>query len=161
MPNDNEVQQLRQQAVTELIREGQVRSQSDIVDRLQKRGFTATQSSVSRDLRSLGVAKVSGQYVLPATYLTPERKNGRDGVSGNDLARWVRSVRAAGPNLLVVRTAVGAASQVAAAVDREEWPEVVGTVAGDDTIFVATANKSAQGVVARRLFQTSPSRNGP
>jgi len=155
MPNDFEVQKERRQVISDLIRQGNISTQADLVRGLQQRGFTATQSSVSRDLRQLGVAKVAGAYVLPATYRSAGKDGSERGLSPEDISRWVRSVRAAGPNLMVVRTAVGAAQQVAATVDDMGWPEIVGTVAGDDTIFLATEGKSAQSRVARRLFDTS------
>lgn len=157
MPNDPEVHQQRRQLISEIIRTGDISTQAELVEGLRRRGFTATQSSVSRDLHYLGVAKVAGTYVLPATYLDADQKarpNG-NGNGATDLSRWVRSVHAAGPYLLVVRTAVGAASQVAALLDDLGWEEIVGTVAGDDTIFLATESKAAQSRVARRLFDTS------
>jgi transcriptional regulator of arginine metabolism len=157
MPEDHDVQRQRRQLISELIRAGQVSTQSELVDGLRQRGFMATQSSISRDLRQLGVAKVSGIYVLPATFL--DAKN--DAVNGTldptDLSRWVRTVHAAGPYLLVVRTSIGAAPQVASTVDNLNWPEVVGTVAGDDTIFIAVESRGAQSRVARRLFDASGS----
>ncbi len=152
MPNDFEVQKARRQAISELIRQGAVSTQSELVNGLQLRGFTATQSSVSRDLRHLGVAKVAGAYVLPATFLSAEESARNGGLDSVELSRWVRSVQAAGPHLMIVRTAVGAAPQVAASLDAKGWPEIAGTVAGDDTIFVATEGKAAQSRVARRLF---------
>jgi transcriptional regulator of arginine metabolism len=153
MPTDAEVRRQRRQVLSELIRQGNVHSQSELVDGLRQRGFSVTQSSVSRDLRDLRVGKVAGVYVLPATFLSVDEPDGEDEVPG-EISRWVRSVHAAGPNLLVVKTAQGSAMQVATLLDRMSWNEIVGTVAGDDTIFIATEGKAAQSRVARRLFET-------
>src|SRR5690606_8258597 len=99
-------------------------------------GFVATQSSVSRDLRDLGAAKLKNGYRLP------ERMLDGNGELLESVAEFVRDIRTAGPNLLVVRTATGAAQRVAVTLDRIDWPEIVGTLSGDDTIFVATANST-------------------
>jgi transcriptional regulator of arginine metabolism len=153
----------------ELVRQGDVHSQAELVERLRARGFDVTQSSVSRDLRDLRVGKVAGRYVLPATFFSsPEGSASSSGPSSrritdtagaagsedplaSEIARWVVGVHTAGPNLLVVKTVEGAAMQVAANLDQAAWSEVAGTVAGDDTIFVATAGRAAQNRVARRL----------
>lgn len=157
MPESQDVARERRQALSQIIRNGTVSTQAEIVSALRQLGFTATQSSISRDLRQLGVAKVGGGYVLPATFLKPEKQAPNGAFEPSELSRWVRSVHAAGPNLLVVRTAIGAASQVAATIDGLGWAEIVGTVAGDDTIFVATEHKAAQARVARRLFDAAGS----
>jgi len=161
MPQNQEVHQQRRQLISEIIRAGNIATQAELVDGLRKRGFTATQSSISRDLSYLGVAKVAGAYVLPATYLNADLDPKLPTGGSSDIARWVRTVHAAGPYLLVVRTAVGAASQVAVLLDSMRWPEIVGTVAGDDTIFLATESKVAQSRVARRLFETSKQSEQP
>ena len=155
MPTDADVRRQRRQVLSELIRQGNVHSQAELVDGLRQRGFSVTQSSVSRDLRDLRVGKVAGTYVLPATFLSVDEGAGTNSEIPTEVSRWVRNVHAAGPNLLVVKTAQGAAMQVATSLDHMAWPEIVGTVAGDDTIFIATDGKVAQSRVARRLFETS------
>src|SRR5207245_5112783 len=102
-------------------------------------------SSISRDLRDLGVLKASGRYVLPPDELT--RANGDFGA----LAQFVRQLRRAGPSLTVLRTTIGAAQSVAVAIDKAEWPEVAGTLSGADTIFIATASVRAQDELIGRL----------
>jgi transcriptional regulator of arginine metabolism len=109
-----------------------------------------TQSSISRDLRDLGVLKASGRYVLPPEEVT--RTNGDFGT----LAQFVRQLRLAGPTLSVLRTTIGAAQSVAVAIDRAAWPEVAGTLSGDDTIFIATANARAQERLIERLRTLFP-----
>ena len=129
------VKQERMRAIRRIISEESIDRQERIVERLEREGFKVTQSSVSRDLAELGVEKSNGQYVLTT----------RPGNVG------ILSGAKAGPNLLVVRTDVGAANLVALKIDQMRMPEVVGTLAGDDTIFIATASSAAQAAVIARL----------
>ena len=141
-----DVQQLeRRQAIVRILRDGHVRRQEDLARLLKTAGYEVTQSSVSRDLRDLGVLKASGRYQLPPDEIS--RANGDFAM----LAQFVRGLRRAGPSLTVVRTTIGAAQSVAVAIDRAEWPEVAGTISGDDTIFIATANAGAQDALIARL----------
>ena len=141
-----DAQQLeRRQAIVRLLRDGHVRRQEDLARLLKTAGYEVTQSSVSRDLRDLGVLKASGRYVLPPDEVS--RANGDFAM----LAQFVRGLRRAGPSLTVVRTTIGAAQSVAVAIDRAEWPEVAGTLSGDDTIFIATANAREQDALVARL----------
>ncbi len=112
--------------------------QAELVALLHREGHDATQSSVSRDLRELGVVKGADRYLLPAVEdaLTPSHFE--------TVRSFVKGYRAAGPTLTVLRTATGTAQSVAIALDKARWPEVVGTIAGDDTIFVATESGRAQ-----------------
>ncbi|HLY52730.1 MAG TPA: hypothetical protein VKQ31_06945 [Steroidobacteraceae bacterium] len=142
----SEAQQLqRRGAIMRLLRTGAVRRQQQLVRLLKKEGYGATQSSISRDLRDLGVLKASGRYVLPPDEL--QRANG----DFDALAQFVRELRRAGPSLTVLRTTIGAAQSVAVAIDKAAWPEVAGTISGDDTIFIATANARAQEELVSRL----------
>jgi transcriptional regulator of arginine metabolism len=142
----SDAQQLqRRGAIVRLLRAAPVRKQTDLVRLLKKEGHTATQSSISRDLRDLGVLKASGRYVLPPDEVT--RANGDFGA----LAQFVRQLRRAGPAITVLRTTIGAAQSVAVAIDKAEWPEVAGTISGDDTIFIATASARAQDELIARL----------
>jgi transcriptional regulator of arginine metabolism len=135
----------RQSAILRILRDGQVRRQEDLVRLLKKEGHEVTQSSVSRDLRDLRVSKAGGRYVVPADELT--RTNDNFGT----LSQFVRGLRRAGPSITVLRTTIGAAQSVAVAIDKAEWPEVAGTISGDDTIFIATANARAQDELVHRL----------
>jgi transcriptional regulator of arginine metabolism len=142
----NDTEQLeRRGAIVRILRAGLVRKQQDLVRLLKKEGHDATQSSIRRDLRGLGVLKASGRYVLPPDELT--RANGDFAT----LAQFVRQLRRAGPSITVLRTTIGAAQSVAVAIDKAEWPEVAGTISGDDTIFIATANARAQEELYARL----------
>jgi transcriptional regulator of arginine metabolism len=135
----------RRDAIMRILRGGLVRKQQDLVRLLKKEGHDVTQSSVSRDLRDLGVLKASGGYVLPPEETT--RANG----DFSTLTQFVRAIKPAGPCLTVVRTTIGAAQSVAVAIDKAEWPEVVGTISGDDTIFIATSGARAQAELSERL----------
>src|SRR5581483_9913793 len=141
-----DVQQLeRRQAIVRILRDGHVRRQEDLARLLKTEGFEVTQSSVSRDLRDLGVLKASGRYVMP-----PDEVSWANGDFGM-LAQFVRGLRRAGPSITVLKTTIGAAQSVAVAIDRAEWPEVAGTISGDDTIFIATENSRAQDELVSRL----------
>ena len=135
----------RRQAVVRILREGVVHRQEDLVRLLRSQGHEVTQSSISRDLRDLGVLKASGRYVLP-----PDEVSRTQGDFAM-LAQFVRGLKRAGPSLTVLRTTIGAAQSVAVAIDRAEWPEVAGTISGDDTIFIATATGRAQDELVTRL----------
>ena len=142
----NDTEQLeRRGAIMRILRAGLVRKQQDLVRLLKRAGHEVTQSSISRDLRDLGVLKASGRYVLPAEETT---RTNRD---FGTLAQFVRQLRRAGPSITVLRTTIGAAQSVAVAIDKAEWPEVAGTISGDDTIFIATANARAQEALVGRL----------
>lgn len=144
MPTDTEIRDHRQQEILAILRERRVGSQGELVEILGERGFSATQSSVSRDLRDLGVARVAGRYVVPPAGEAPDPGFG-------EIVHFLRGFKPAGPHLLVVSTAVGAAQTVALTMDRAAWPEVVGTMAGDDTIFVATPGARDQTRLIQRL----------
>ena len=134
----------RREALKRIIRDGEVGRQAELVRLLKRAGYPVTQSSVSRDLRDLGVAKVGDRYVLAEDAAAP--------VAALDaVAAFVQNAVPAGPHLTVVRTTIGSAQSVALAIDRARWPEVVGTISGDDTIFVATADPRTQRRLLDRL----------
>jgi transcriptional regulator of arginine metabolism len=134
----------RRAAILRIIRETTVHNQDELVKVLRAQGFEATQSSVSRDLRELGVAKAGDRYILPA-------ESAPDANPFAAVAQFVHSVRTAGPSLTVVKTAAGHAQSVTVAIDEANWPEVVGTISGDDTIFIATEDARAQSTLRDRL----------
>ena len=141
-------QERRRRAIAELLRSHVIRRQSELVRLLRAEGLEATQSSVSRDLRDLGAAKLTVGYSLP------EQGRGNNARALRPVAGFLREIRPAGPNLLVIGTAVGAAQRVCVTLDRADWPEVVGTISGDDTIFVATADAAAQRRLTARLRES-------
>jgi transcriptional regulator of arginine metabolism len=143
----------RRAAILRIIRESTVHNQDELVKVLRKQGFDATQSSVSRDLRELGVAKAGDHYILPA-----EGRSDTNPFAA--VANFVNEVRTAGPSLTVIKTASGHAQSVAVAIDAAHWPEVVGTISGDDTIFIATEDGRDQRKLRERLRDTFGERIG-
>ncbi len=150
MPNSPEIQTERQEAIRQILETGPAGTQRSLVDALIAKGFVATQSSVSRDLKELGAVKTVNGYELPG--LEP------DGDEVSTVSGLLREIETAGPNLLVIKTAIGAAQQVALALDRSGWPEMVGNVGGDDTILVATKNTSAQRNLLTKIDRASAAR---
>ena len=144
MPQASTEQSVRRAAIRQLLNQGPVDTQQSLVDALTARGLAVTQSSVSRDLRDLGAIKTHDGYELP--------KRNRDGEQ--EVARvagLLRGATPAGAHLLVIKTAVGAAQRVALALDRSGWPEIVGNIGGDDTVFVATSSASGQKQLISKL----------
>lgn len=137
MPNLSPSQIDRRDAIRRILRAGPAGTQRSLVNALTKQGFDATQSSVSRDLKDLGAVKTSRGYELPDMPESAEAEISK-------VAALLRDIKPAGPNLLVITTAIGAAQRVALALDRCQWPEIVGNVGGDDTVFTATPDMSAQ-----------------
>ena len=154
MPGDRTHQTARREAILTILRESMVGRQDDLVARLQELGHEATQSSVSRDLRELGVNKVGDRY------LAPHGDRPRQHRSFAALTDFVLGIATAGASMTVIRTAAGAAQSVAIAVDESGWPEVVGTISGDDTIFVATETRRHQILLLARLNQVFPHVSG-
>jgi len=141
----------RHRAIVELLGSGPVPSQEELQRLLHKKGLDAGQATLSRDIRELGLVKTAEGYSLPGS--------GNGSGNGADTAlpsvsrmvrEFVTSVRAA-QNLLVTKTSVGSAQPVAAALDGENWPEAVGTIAGDDTILIVCENKRAAARLAGRI----------
>ena len=137
---------LRQRAVLEVLRQGPIASQEELQRGLRKRGFKVGQATLSRDIRDLQLSKTASGYSLPQGENAP--------AALPPVSRLVREfvldARPAG-NLLVIETIVGSAQPVAAALDEEEWPEAVGTIAGDDTILIVCPNPGGAKKLARRI----------
>jgi len=138
----------RHREIQDLLGEARVRSQKQLVELLATRGHDVTQSSVSRDLQDLGAIKQDGVYRIPP------RDNGKTGNSDGALravAALLLDIQPAGPNLVIVRTHAGAANAVGLVIDGLRSPNVVGTVAGDDTLFLAVPGRRAQTRVIQAL----------
>lgn len=127
----------RQLAIKQIILNGKVSGQDELLHILKDQGFELTQATLSRDLRSLKVAKVSDQargyvYVIPeGVTIEPQRENSRI----NFLADSFRALQFSG-NLAVMRTMPGFANSLAVAIDMAAPYEIIGTIAGDDTILI-------------------------
>ena len=144
MPPTSEEQLQRRAAIRDLLVTGPAETQGSLVSALEELGFVATQSSVSRDLKEIGAVKTARGYELPAA-----NDPGDNQVAA--VAELLRSLTPAGSNLLVIRTAIGAAQRVGLALDRCGWPGMVGTIAGDDTVFIATESAHAQKNLITRI----------
>jgi len=142
----------RQHRIEQLIEQNSVTSQGQLVELLAKSGVDATQATVSRDLEEIGAVKVRAAGGEPV-YAVPELP--KDRVAPEEhlrrvLGDWVVEVESSS-NLVVVRTPPGSAHVVASALDRASLREILGTVAGDDTIIVVAAEKTGGSALARRL----------
>ena len=141
----------RLKAILEVLDEGPVESQDALQHSLERRGFEVGQATLSRDIHELKLVKG------PEGYTRTSASKGAEGIlpSVMHLAhQFVVEVRQA-QNLLVVKTTVGSAQPVAAAFDASSWPEVVGTLAGDDTVLVITTDKKKAQALARRIRELS------
>jgi transcriptional regulator of arginine metabolism len=118
----------RHQALRSLIGTQQIGTQSELAKLLKKEGFKVTQSSVSRDLEELGVIKAHGYYSMPMAL-------------GAGPVLRVLSIRSAGDALIVLKCEPGFASAISAEIDRQSLPGILGTLAGDDTIFIAVSGR--------------------
>ena len=141
----------RLRTIADLIRAEPLGNQEELADRLAALGFTVTQATVSRDLEQLGAVKVRRDGRL--CYALPDQVSpaSTDGPELTTVVRdWVRAIDFAG-NLVVLKTPPGSAHLVGVALDRAGLPDVVGTICGDDTIFIAIRDASLAPAFARRL----------
>lgn len=139
----------RHARIAELIRQRAVRSQTELAELLAAEGVQVTQATLSRDLEELGAVKVRGTDGAPAAYAIPDEGTGPLRPAEQAPARLVRLLRElltstdASGNLAILRTPPGAAQFLASALDRSGLPDVVGTIAGDDTILVVARESGA------------------
>jgi len=148
------MKQIRQRSIRDLVDQRPIRTQQELAVALRERGFKTTQATISRDVAELGLIKIAREgtvaYALPPRLIDTEP-------SGEDRLRKLLhdlpvEVHEAGL-LLVIRTLPGSAHAIAAALDRARWPEVAGSVAGDDTLFVAFTDRTSLGRIKRRLLK--------
>jgi transcriptional regulator of arginine metabolism len=150
------MKQLRQRAIRDLVDQRPIRTQQELAAALRERGFRTTQATISRDVAELGLIKAGREgtqaYALPPRLVEAE-------ASGEDRLRKLLAdlpveYREAGL-LLILKTLPGSAHAIAAALDRARWPEVAGSIAGDDTVFVACSDRASLQRVRRRLVGLS------
>lgn len=129
----------RQEIILDLIDANQIGTQEELSELLEEKGFSVNQSSVSRDLLELGIVKVDGFYAVPqkATY------------AGFGLL----SLEIAGESLIVAKTEPGFAGAVCVRIDNAKIPEIVGTIAGEDTIFIAVRGQKEQRTVLKKVWE--------
>jgi transcriptional regulator of arginine metabolism len=148
------MKQLRQRAIRDLVEQRPIRTQQELAAALRERGFRTTQATISRDVAELGLVK-AGRDGTQAYAIPPRLREAE--TSGEDRIRTLLrdmpvEIRDAG-TMLILRTLPGSAHPLAAALDRARWPEVVGSIAGDDTVFVAFADRRSLARVRARLNQ--------
>lgn len=144
----------RQQAITDVVRDRRLRTQRELVVALKDKGFRVTQATVSRDIAEMGLVKVRVDGAL--VYALPSAEAAME-LGGEQRLRQLLGdlpidVRESG-SLLVIRAVPGTAHAIAAALDRAHWQDVLGTIAGDDTLFVACADGAALRRVKTRLLR--------
>jgi len=148
-----DLKERRQRAIANLIQTQALASQEELADRLTAEGFAVTQATISRDLEQLGAMKVrrAGQLCYALSGQVRDASAPRLAAVFRD---WVRSIETAG-NLAVIKTPPGSAHLVGVALDNADLAEVVGTICGDDTIFVACRSPSEAEVLAGKLRSAS------
>ena len=133
------LKQERQKRILNLIRARPIGTQEALRAHLEKTGVPATQSSVSRDLEELGVVKHHGRYALPP--------------GNGDVTRGLLSLDMAGEVLIVAKCLPGRASSVAVEIDDAALSQIVGTLAGEDTIFIAVKDQKSQRAAMKRIWE--------
>jgi transcriptional regulator of arginine metabolism len=147
MPSDRKSQELRREAIREILKgDDTVEDQKGLVELLRERGIAATQSSISRDLQELGAVRVKGHYEIPSWAEEDEEEAPFRRVLG-----FIRRVKPAGPFQTLLLTDPGAAGLVAQAIDESEWEDIVGTLAGDNSVLVLTENSFFQRMLFDRI----------
>jgi transcriptional regulator of arginine metabolism len=131
--------------ILKIVRAQRVRTQEGLADALREQGVEATQVTLSRDIRELGLVKTPQGYVLPVS-VNPPGPN-----LENMAAEFLQDVRVA-QHTLVLRTVAGSASPLAEALDQAEWPEVIGTIAGDNTILVVARDPKTAEALRKKLL---------
>ena len=130
--------QSRQHVILQLVKECQLKTQDDLKKALTSHGFEVTQSSLSRDITELGIIKHAGCYAVahrPRNSGLPQ----------------IKEVVSAGPNLLVIKTMAAMAAPVGIIVDENKIHGVIGTISGDDTVFIATRPKTSHNTIIKQV----------
>lgn len=144
----------RQAAILKLVRDHSIPSQERLRELLARAGFDVTQATLSRDIRHLGLIKVTDENGAQRYAPTSEEVQPPPQLNALVPSLLLR-VEGVGP-LLVLRTPAGSASALAAALDHEEWPEVLGTIAGDDTLLIIARSPEGRRRLARRIAEYTP-----
>jgi transcriptional regulator of arginine metabolism len=146
------IKQLRQREIRDLLAQRPIRTQQELAAALRDRGFRATQATISRDVAELGLIKSNRDGIQ--TYSVPARVTEAESTGEDRLRALLHDlpveVREAGL-MLVLKTLPGSAHAIAAALDRTRWSEIVGSIAGDDTVFVVLADRASLQRVRARL----------
>jgi transcriptional regulator of arginine metabolism len=140
----------RQGRILEICRNGQVRSQEEMSALLEKEGISVTQATLSRDIRELGLVKVRGSYQISGEVIVGLP----DEVLRRAFEQYVVRTAVSG-NIVMIKTSPGNAHSVAVVLDAAQWPEVLGTVAGDDTVFVLLCTSGMGNKLLKRIQELS------
>ncbi len=142
----------RQRAILTLVSTRPVRSQEELAELLDVQGFETTQATISRDIKELGLAKVpiKGANGQQFKYVVPAAEQAFSSRLHRLVSELVRDLKSS-MNLIVLRTPPGSAMMVAAAIDEAQWPEIIGTIGGDDTILVIVADPKQTPVIVQRF----------
>jgi transcriptional regulator of arginine metabolism len=144
-----DLKQRRQRAMADLIRSDPIASQEELAERLSRLGFVVTQATISRDLEQIGAVKVRRAGQLSYS-LAGEVRAAPGPRLAAVLREFARSIETAA-NLVVIKTPPGSAHLIGVALDQSQLSEIVGTICGDDTIFVACGSADAAAQLATRL----------
>lgn len=140
----------RRKRIQQVLQRGPVGSQDELLRLLEEEGIATTQATISRDLRALGAVRTSNGYTLPA-HMPTATPNGVDGSALRDaLRQYLTGTERAG-TIVVLRTGPGHAGALATEVDGARLPTIVGTIAGDDTIFAAARSETAANTLLKHL----------
>jgi transcriptional regulator of arginine metabolism len=143
----------RHARIVELVRLGPIKSQTELAHMLADEGVVITQATLSRDLEELNAIKVSGAYLIPEDGTRLLRENFQGPARLLKLLRELLTTVNASGNIAVLRTPPGAAQFLASALDRSGLTDVVGTIAGDDTIFVVARDVTGGKALADKLAE--------
>ena len=144
-----DLKERRQRAIADLIRTNALSNQEELAERLGSLGFAVTQATISRDVEQIGAVKVRRDGHLSYA-VTEEVRSGTSPRLAAVFRDWVRSIDPAG-NLLVMKTPPGSAHLVGVVLDQSELPGIVGTICGDDTIFVACGSPAEAEALSIKL----------
>jgi transcriptional regulator of arginine metabolism len=138
----------RHKAILDLVRGGEIASQEDLMQGLKERQIEVSQSTLSRDIQELGLAKAGGVYAVVEG--EPQQRPPADESWRRILREFLVDVAVA-QNIVVVKTGAGHASTVSQALDETSWPEAIGTIAGENTVFIAVRSEKDGKKLERRI----------
>jgi len=141
-----DMKRLRQKAIVDLVRSGQIASQEDLLQGLQARHIEVSQSTLSRDIQELRLAKAGGVY----TIVEAEPHRATDDSLRRIVNEFVVGIEVA-ENIVVIKTGAGSASTVSQTLDEADWPESVGSIAGENTIFIVTRSAKEARKLEKRV----------
>ena len=142
----------RHKKIVELIKENEIGTQEELVEALENAGFSVTQATISRDIKELGLIKAQGNAGVSRYILVEDSVNPRHEERMKRLFRDAVISLDSSENLIIIKTLPGEAQGVASAVDNVSWTEILGTVAGDDTILIVIKNKKYTHLMMKKFI---------